>query len=103
MRIIACALVCSLAVFTADAKPKRAKNVILLIADAGGIPTINAASIYGYNAPQKLFVQSWQNMGLSDTTPYGKWVTDSAAGITAIVTGQKTNNGVLSQGPDGVK
>lgn len=103
MRKLAFVLLCSLAVLPAEAKPKRAKNVILLIADAGGIPTINAASIYGYNAPQKLFVQSWPNMGLSDTTPHGKWVTDSAAGITAIVTGQKTNNGVLSQGPDSVK
>src|SRR3954464_13739388 len=30
---------------------------------------------------------------LSDTSPVGRWVTDSAAGMTAIVTGQKTRNG----------
>ncbi|MBC8166664.1 MAG: alkaline phosphatase [Bryobacteraceae bacterium] len=83
--------------------PKRAKNVILLLADAGGIPVLNAASILAYNAPQKLYVQSWPHVGLSDTSPTGKWVTDSAAGMTAIVTGSKTFNGVISQAPDGAR
>lgn len=78
----------------------KAKNVILFLADAGGIPTLNAASILGYGAPQKLYVQSWQNIGLSDTSTASEWVTDSAAGMTAIVTGTKTHNGVISQGPD---
>src|SRR5687768_16523755 len=82
---------------------KKAKNVILLVADAGGVATVNAASIHGYNAPQKLFVQSWPHIGLSDTSPHGKWVTDSAAGMTALITGQKTWNGVISQAPDGVR
>lgn len=84
-------------------RPKKAKNVILLLADAGGIPTINAASIHAYNAPQKLFVQSWPYIGLSDTSPVSKWVSDSAAGMTAIVTGHKTLNGVISEGPDAVR
>lgn len=84
-------------------KPKKAKNVILLLADAGGIPTLNAASIVAYDAPQKLFVQSWEHIGLSDTSPAGGWVTDSAAGMTAIVTGKKTFNGVISQGDDTVR
>ena len=87
----------------AEAKARRAKNVILLLADAGGIATVNAASLVAYNAPQKLFVQSWPNVALSDTSPHGGWVTDSAAGMTAIVTGQKTWNGVISQGPDAVR
>ena len=67
---IACALLMSCAIsVTAAPKPKKARNVILLLADAGGIPTINAASIYAYNAPQKLFIQSWPYIGLSDTSP----------------------------------
>jgi alkaline phosphatase len=103
MRIPAVALACLLSVFPVEAKPKRAKNVILLLADAGGISTIHAASLFGYNAPLKLFVQTWPNMGLSDTTPHGRWVSDSAAGMTAIVTGQKTQNGFISQGPDGIR
>jgi alkaline phosphatase len=79
---------------------QKAKNVILFLADAGGIPTVNAASILGYGEPQKLFVQSWKHIGLSDTSAAAQWVTDSAAGMTAIVTGHKTHNGVISQGPD---
>ena len=46
----------------------RAKNVILFLADAGGIPTIHAASLHGYGAARKLFVQRMPNIGLSDTT-----------------------------------
>jgi alkaline phosphatase len=85
----------------AQTKPgKRAKNVILFLADAGGVATLSAASLVGHNAPQKLYVQSWPSLALSDTTPGGAWVTDSAAGMTAIVTGKKTWNGVISQGPD---
>jgi alkaline phosphatase len=78
----------------------RAKNVIVFLADAAGIPTLNAASALGYGTPQKLYVQSWPHIGLSDTSTASEWVTDSAAGMTAIVTGTKTHNGVLSQGPD---
>jgi alkaline phosphatase len=83
--------------FAADAK-----NVILFLADAAGIPTVSAASLHGYDAPQKLYVQGWPHIALSDTSAANRWVTDSAAGMTAIVTGVKTNNGVVSQGPDAV-
>ncbi|MEJ5370061.1 MAG: alkaline phosphatase [Bryobacteraceae bacterium] len=95
--IIAVALM--LAVLPAAAQ-KRAKNVILFLADAGGISTVSAASLHGYGEPLKLFVQSWPNMGLSDTTTATNYVSDSAAGMTAIVTGVKTQNGVISMGPD---
>jgi alkaline phosphatase len=95
-------LVCAMSVATA-AETKRAKNVILFLADAGGISTLNAASIVAYGAPQKLAIQSWPAMGLSDTSTASQWVSDSAAGMTAIVTGQKTHNGVISQGPDTVR
>lgn len=88
-----------LALIPASAQ-KRAKNVILFLADAGGVATVGAASLHGYGEPQKLFVQSWPNMGLSDTTTATSYVSDSAAGMTAIVTGVKTQNGVISMGPD---
>jgi len=76
---------------------KRAKNVILFIGDAGGVSTLNAASAYAHKAPQKLFIQNMPNIALSDTSASGDWVTDSAAGMTAIVTGRKTGNGVISR------
>ena len=47
----------------AQAGPKRAKNVILFLADAGGIPTLNAASLYGYHAPLGLHVQGCRTSG----------------------------------------
>jgi alkaline phosphatase len=43
------------------------------------------------------------HIGLSDTSTASNWVSDSAAGMTAIVTGVKTHNGVLSQGDDAVR
>ncbi len=85
------------------AEESRAKNVVLFLADAAGIPTINAASRMGYGAPQRLFVQRLPFIGLSDTSTASEWVTDSAAGMTAIVTGIKTHNGVIAQGPDAVR
>lgn len=97
-------LVSTLAVSAgAETKPRKAKNVIVFLADAGGIPTLNAASFYAYGAPQKLHIQSWPFVGLSDTSPAKGFVTDSANGMTAIVTGTKTLNGVISQGPDVVR
>ncbi len=80
---------------------KPAKNVIIFLGDAAGISVLNAASIHGYKAPRKLFVQRMPNIGLSETSAANGWVTDSAAGMTAIVTGQKVNNGALSETPDG--
>ncbi len=85
---------------TLAAGEPKAKNVILFLADAGGSSTLHAASIHGYGATRQLFVQSMPHLGLSDTSTASDWVTDSAAGMTAIVTGRKTHNGVLSQGPD---
>ena len=82
---------------------ERARNVILFIGDAGGLPTLNAASLYGYDRPQALFIQRMPNIALMDTSTAGNWVTDSAAGMTAIVTGRKTQNGVLSQADDAVR
>src|ERR1044071_10354734 len=77
----------------------RAKNVILFLGDAGGLPTLNAASIQGYKEPRSLYIQRMPHIGLSETSSTNSWVTDSAAGMTAIVTGRKTANGVLSEAP----
>lgn len=97
-KLVLCALL-AMPVFSAG----KAKNVILFLSDAGGVPTLHAASLHGYDAPMKLYLQSWEHMGLSDTSTASSWVTDSAAGMTAIVTGVKTQNGVVSMGPQAVK
>ena len=81
----------------------RAKNVVLFLADAGGIPTITAASLHAHGVSRALFIQKMPNIALSDTSTASQIVTDSAAGMTAIVTGQKTHNGVISQAADAVR
>jgi alkaline phosphatase len=83
----------------AAAAPARPKNVIVFLGDAGGIPTLNAAGILAHDRPQSLFIQSMPHVGLSDTSALDRWVTDSAAGMTAIMTGNKTNNGMIAMVP----
>lgn len=85
------------------APPPKAKNVILFLADAGGVSSVSAASLLGYGEPLKLRVQHWPNLGLSDTTPVDQFVSDSANGMSAIMTGVKTRNGVISQSPAAVR
>lgn len=84
---------------TTPAMARTARNVILFLGDAGGLPTLNAAGIMAHDRPQSLFIQSMPNIGLSDTSALDNWVTDSAAGMTAIVTGHKTNVGWDSMVP----
>jgi len=91
-------LICLLTTIASGAE--KARNVILFLADGTGIPTINAASIHGYGRPRALYIQNMPHIGLSETSSASSWVTDSAAGMTAIVTGKKTGNGILSQGPE---
>ena len=92
-----------LLIVTAFGAERRAKNIILFLGDAGGIPTLNAASNYGYNQPRKLFVQNMPHIALSETSSASDWVSDSAAGMTAIVTGNKTHNGVIAQSDAAVR
>jgi alkaline phosphatase len=108
--VCACAISASQAQAPAARQPaggppaaERARNIILFIGDAGGLPTLNAASLYGYDRPQALFIQKMPNIALMDTSTASNWVTDSAAGMTAIVTGRKTHNGVLSQSDTAVR
>ena len=85
------------------AQSARARNIIIFMGDGTGVSSLNAASIYGYNKPQALFIQSLPGVALSDTSTATQWVTDGSAGATAIATGVKTNNGVLSESSSAVK
>lgn len=82
---------------------ERARNVILFLADAGGVAVLNGASLMAYGEPLKLRVQQWPHLGLSETSPVDEFVSDSANGMSSIVTGVKTRNGVISQAPDAVR
>jgi alkaline phosphatase len=82
------------------ADARKAKNVVLFLGDGTGLPTVHAASILRQGKPHAFFIHTLPNLGLSETSSASDWVTDSAAGMTAIVTGQKTHNGVISQADD---
>lgn len=77
----------------------QARNVILFIGDGGGVTSLNAASIYGYGKPQALYIQSMPNVGLADTSTAIEWVTGAEAAASAMATGKKGRNGVLSLSP----
>ncbi len=85
---------------TAAPEAPRAKNVVLFLADAAGVSALHGASLHGYGEPLKLHIQGWPHLGLSETSPVDRWVSDSANGMSSIMTGSKTRNGVISQGPD---
>jgi alkaline phosphatase len=103
-QLLASVLAASLLASVAHAQqPRQARNVIVFLADAGGVSAVNAASLHGYGEPLKLHIQQWPNLGLSDTSPADEYVSDSANGMSAIITGVKTNNGVISQAADAVR
>src|SRR3546814_5890767 len=82
---------------------KQARNVILFLADAGGVSAVHAASLLGYGEPLKLRIQQWPHLGLSETSPVDMFVSDSANGMSSIMTGVKTRNGVISQSAAAVR
>ncbi len=98
-KIVLCVAILATSLWGAE---RRAKNVILFIGDAAGLPVISLASAYK-GQPQSLFIQHMSNIGLMDTSAASLWVTDSAAAMTAIVTGEKTQNGVISQSASAVR
>lgn len=74
-------------------KSKRPKNVILLIGDGMGLTQIYS----GYTANKgQLNLFNIPIQGLSITQASNSYITDSAAGATAMATGHKTNNRFIS-------
>ena len=55
----------------------QARNVVLFLGDAAGIPTLHLASIYRYDHPQKLYVHQMPHIALMDTSTSDQWVTSS--------------------------
>ena len=75
------------------------RNVILLIGDGMGIGQITAGRLASPEG--KLVLDSMPYTGLVKTCPAVGLVTDSAAAGTALATGYKTKNGMISVTPDG--
>jgi alkaline phosphatase len=82
----------------ASFKKKQTKNVILLIGDGMGLTQIYA----GYTANKgQLSLFNIPTQGLSITKASDSYITDSAAGATAMATGHKTNNRFISVDENG--
>jgi len=72
-----------------DGMDKPVKNIILLIGDGTGLAQLYA----GYTANKAtLNIFKMQSIGLSKTSSYDNFVTDSAPGATSISSGEKTKN-----------
>ena len=76
----------------------KVKNVILMIGDGMGLEQISAAWVCNGG---KLNLDNFTNVGIQRTYSADKLITDSAAAGTALATGHKTNNGMVSMTPDG--
>ncbi len=73
-------------------RKKAPKNVILMIGDGMGIAQVYAGmTANGGN----LFLQNFKCVGFSKTYSSDQYVTDSAAGGTALSAGKKTYNGAI--------
>lgn len=88
-------------------KPRKAQNVILLIGDGMGFSHVEAAaSMRGRQEMDFLGeppAMAWENLpilGTQTTFADNAFVTDSAAAGTALATGEKTRNGVISMKSD---
>lgn len=75
------------------------QNIILLIGDGMGPGQLTAAEIE--NGEDTLALMGLPYMSMVSTDSYSYYVTDSAASATALATGFKTKNGVISIGPNG--
>ena len=77
------------------------KNVILMIGDGMGFEHIKAASLYAYGEEAKLSFEQYYRGEVTTHSANSYRVsdhaTDSAAAATAMATGQKVNNDVISE------
>lgn len=82
-----------------EPKGRKVKNIIFMIGDGMGLEQISAAWVCNGG---KLNLDNFTNVGIQRTYSANKLVTDSAAAGTALATGHKTNNGMISMTPDTV-
>jgi len=83
--------------FTQKFKGKKPKKVILMIGDGMGTSQIFAGLTANGG---HLFLDNFKKVGFAKTQSSNKYITDSAAGGTALSTGQKTYNGAIGVNTD---
>ena len=72
------------------------KNVIFCIGDGMGFEAVKAAGYYAYGETGTLSFEAFPHRAEMATYAANSPMTDSAAAATAIATGYKVNNGVIS-------
>jgi alkaline phosphatase len=78
--------------FTQKFKAEKPKNIIFLIGDGMGVSQVFA----GLTANKgNLFLDNCKSVGFSKTQSSDSYITDSAAGATALSSGIKTYNGAI--------
>lgn len=77
----------------------KPQNIILLIGDGMSFPQIYSSMLTTNNTTS---FEKFSVTGLVKTNSYSHKITDSAAGGTAIATGNKTNNGMIGMNADSI-
>jgi len=83
--------------FTQKFKTRKPKNVIMMIGDGMGVAEVFAGLTANGG---HLFLDNFKQVGFSKTQSSDNYITDSAAGGTALSTGQKTYNGAIGVNTD---
>ncbi|MCG6187939.1 alkaline phosphatase [Maribellus maritimus] len=73
-------------------KAKKPKNVIFLIGDGMGVAQVFSGITANHG---RLFLDNFKHIGFSQTQSASDFITDSAAGGTALSTGVRTYNGAI--------
>lgn len=81
------------------AQTQKPLNIIFLIGDGMGVSQVTSAFYFGTSEPN---FQKFKIVGLSETSSTSDWVTDSAAGATALSTGQKTYKRAIGVSKDSI-
>ena len=84
---------------TEYSKPRKVKNVIFMIGDGMGLNQLYAGMTANGGT---LNIERCTHTGLAKTYSANSYITDSAAGGTALATGSKTNNGMIGMNADSV-
>lgn len=81
-----------------QAEARKAKYVFYFIGDGLGIPQRSAAEEF---SGRKLLMNTFPVQGLTTTYAADRFITGSAAAVTALACGHKTNIGMIGLTPDG--
>jgi alkaline phosphatase len=96
--VLLCAVVLAL---TPVASADPPQNVIVFIGDGMGPEQVKAGGMFAHGAAGTLSFESMPYQGVVTTYSANDSVTDSAAAATAIATGVKVNNTVISEATPG--